>query len=67
MKVIGEVMVIGCLWEEVFLKVVCFLEIGVDYLLFEEVENVDEVILECKICFLEDDCLFFLVVVLCWG
>lgn len=31
MKVIGEVMVIGCNIEEFLLKVVCFLEIGVYY------------------------------------
>lgn len=36
------------------------LEIGADHLLLEEAENADEATLERKICFPEDDRLFFL-------
>lgn len=32
MKVIGEVMVIGCIYEEFLLKVICLFEYGVYYL-----------------------------------
>lgn len=40
------------------------LEIGADHLLLEEAENADEATLERKICFPEDDRLFFLAAAL---
>lgn len=65
MKVIGEVMVIGWNIEEFLLKVCCLLEIGVDYIKIVDLDNVlDDVLLE-KIRNVEDDCLFYLVEILC--
>ncbi|EHL2818171.1 carbamoyl-phosphate synthase large subunit, partial [Listeria monocytogenes] len=64
MKATGEVMAIGRSWEEALLKAVRSLEIGADHLLLEEAENADEATLERKICFPEDDRLFFLAAAL---
>ncbi|HHQ0368713.1 TPA: carbamoyl-phosphate synthase large subunit, partial [Listeria innocua] len=64
MKATGEVMAIGRSWEEALLKAVRSLEIGADHLLLEEAENADVETLERKICFPEDDRLFFLAAAL---
>lgn len=64
MKATGEVMAIGRSWEEALLKAVRSLEVGADHLLLEEAENADEETLERKICFPEDDRLFFLAAAL---
>ncbi|WP_267666514.1 carbamoyl-phosphate synthase large subunit, partial [Listeria innocua] len=64
MKATGEVMAIGRSWEEALLKAVRSLEIGADHLLLEEAENADAETLERKICFPEDDRLFFLAAAL---
>lgn len=41
MKVIGEVMVIGRMFEESFLKGIRFFDIGLDYLDFLELKSLD--------------------------
>lgn len=64
MKVIGEVMVLGCIIEEFLFKVVCFLEIGVDYLVLCEVVDLFDDIFEEWLLYVCDDCLFCLIEVI---
>ncbi|MBC1504735.1 carbamoyl-phosphate synthase large subunit [Listeria booriae] len=64
MKATGEVMAIGRNLEESLLKAVRSLEIGTTHLYLEEAENASAEELERKICFPEDDRLFFLAAAL---
>ncbi|MBC1802526.1 carbamoyl-phosphate synthase large subunit [Listeria booriae] len=64
MKATGEVMAIGRNLEESLLKAVRSLEIGTTHLYLEEAENASVEELERKICFPEDDRLFFLAAAL---
>lgn len=64
MKATGEVMAIGRNLEESLLKAVRSLEIGTTHLYLEEAENASLEELERKICFPEDDRLFFLAAAL---
>lgn len=67
MKVIGEVMVIGCMFEELILKVVCLFELNVYYLELKDVYEFDDVIIEKCICKVGDEWLFYIVEVICCG
>lgn len=64
MKATGEVMAIGRNLEESLLKAVRSLEIGTTHLYLDEAENASLEELERKICFPEDDRLFFLAAAL---
>ncbi|MBC2372376.1 carbamoyl-phosphate synthase large subunit [Listeria booriae] len=64
MKATGEVMAIGRNLEESLLKAVRSLEIGTTHLYLKEAENASAEELERKICFPEDDRLFFLAAAL---
>lgn len=55
MKVIGEVMLIGCNLEELLLKVVCFLEFGIYYLELDYLKEFDKEMMKKCIIKVDDE------------
>lgn len=64
MKLVGEVMVIGCMFQELFQKVLCGFEVGVDGF-DEKLINCDEIVIE--IYELGLDCIWYVGDVFCIG